>query len=60
MPTGDQIQEAKRFLQTRIEAEISVKNNIEEYMIEAARKIIAVSQNTISPLDCSGSALMSL
>lgn len=50
MPTGDQIQEAKRFLQTRIEAEISVKNNIEEYMIEAARKIIAVSQKyNISP-----------
>lgn len=50
MPTGDQIREAKRFLQTRIEAEISVKNNIEEYMIEAARKIIAVSQKyNISP-----------
>ncbi len=50
MPTGDQIQEAKRFLQTRIEAEISVKNNIEEYMIEAARKIIVVSQKyNISP-----------
>lgn len=44
MPTENQIQEAKRFLQTRIEAEISVKSNIEEYMIKAARKIIAVSQ----------------
>lgn len=44
MPTDKQIQEAKQFLQTRIEAEISAKNNIEKYMIEAAREIISVSQ----------------
>lgn len=44
MPTEKQIQEAKLFLQTRIEAEISAKNNIEEYMMEAAREIIAISQ----------------
>ena len=31
------------FLLLRIEAEISAKNNIEEYMVEAARKIVAIS-----------------
>lgn len=44
MPTEVQIQEAKQFISLRVEAEISSKDNIERYMIEAARKIIAVSQ----------------
>ena len=43
MPTERQIQEAKDYLLLRIEAEISAKNNIEEYMVEAARKIVAIS-----------------
>lgn len=59
MPTEKQIQEAKLFLQTRIEAEISAKNNIEEYMMEAAREIIAISQNTIFLRAYSVSVLMS-
>ena len=38
------IEEAQKFLRLRIEAEISAERNIEEYMIEAARKIVAISK----------------
>lgn len=44
MPTDKQIQEAKSFLQQRIDAEISAKSHIEDYMIEAARKIASISK----------------
>ena len=41
--TENQIKEAKDFLLLRIEAEVSARNNIENYMVEAAREIVAIS-----------------
>lgn len=50
MPTDKQIEEAKAFLRLRIEAEISARDNIEKYMVEAAKEIVAISQKYhISP-----------
>ena len=41
--TENQIKEAKDFLLLRIKAEVSARNNIENYMVEAAREIVAIS-----------------
>ena len=50
MPTNKQIEEAKAFLRLRIEAEVSARDNIEKYMVEAAKQIVAISQKYhISP-----------
>ena len=50
MPTDKQIEEAKAFLRLRIEAEVSARDNIEKYMVEAAKGIVAISQKYhISP-----------
>lgn len=50
MPTDKQIEEAKEFLRTRIDAELSSSNNIEKYMIEAAQDIAEISNRyNISP-----------
>lgn len=43
MPTDKQIEEAKAFLRTRIEAEASAEKHIEDYLVEAAKKIVALS-----------------
>lgn len=50
MPGNGQIEEAKAFLRLRLEAEVSARDNIEEYMAEAAEEIVAISQKyRISP-----------
>ena len=50
MPTDEKIEEAKDFLRKRIDAELSAKSHIEEYMVDAARKIVKISNRyNISP-----------
>lgn len=50
MPTDEKIEEAKGFLRKRIDAELSAKSHIEEYMVDAARKIVKISNRyNISP-----------
>ena len=44
MTGGERIKEAKAFILRRVEAEISAERNIETYMTEAARQIVAISR----------------
>ena len=43
MPTNNDIEEAKRYLRNRLEAELSMGSNLEELMVEAAYRIVDIS-----------------
>lgn len=42
-PKSSDIEDAKRFLRSRINAEVSMKNHLQEYFYEAAKRIVAIS-----------------
>ena len=51
MPTKNDIEEAKAYLRKRLEAETSMKNNLEKFMLEAASRIVEISyQYTSFPI----------
>ena len=43
MPTKNDIEEAKAYLRERLEAETSMRNNLEKSMLEAASRIVEIS-----------------
>ena len=52
MPKNDSIEEAKRYIKERLEAELSMENNLNKFMNEAASRIVdAAYRHKIPPRD---------
>ena len=53
VPTDKEIEEAKEYLRQRLDAELSMRTNLQIVMIEAAKQIIDISYRTRSALNYS-------
>ena len=50
-PTSKEIEEAKDYLRQRLNAELSMENNLLAIMYQAAKEIIAVSNTTFPQIN---------